>query len=126
MYHQKRTHRRRTSRSTANCERIHEDHDLRAAIERGRKQEVILPEPARAVLAEVVLGEDGEEEGHEDAGVDADAQDAQLGGQDGREDLVEAEFWPAPVRTHHWDVRWPSQGGQQAKSTCLPTVFNLT
>ena len=92
MHHQKRTHRRRSPRRAANCEGVHKDHDLRAAVERGRKQEVILPEPARAVLAEVVLGEDGEEEGHEDAGVDADAQDAELGGQDGREDLVEAEF----------------------------------
>ena len=76
---------------------------------------LVFPEPGRSVpweqlislmpsdkrkscsLSEIVLREDGQQEGSEDARVNTNREVTKLGDKDGREDTVEAKVGPLPV-----------------------------
>jgi hypothetical protein len=90
-------HRISLTGTASNSKGEDEDHDLRTTVKSGRGQEVVLPEPSGPILAEVVLGEDGEEEGGEDGGVDTDGEVAKRPAEDGGDDLVGAELGPLLV-----------------------------
>jgi hypothetical protein len=51
-----------------------EDEELRATVETGRDEVVVLAEPSRAVTAQVELREEAEAHRHEDRTVDADGK----------------------------------------------------
>lgn len=64
------------NRSTASTdsESVDKDHDLSSTVESRGHEEVVLSEPSRSVLAEVVLREYGEHEGGEYGAVDSDTE----------------------------------------------------
>lgn len=67
-------HVRDLAASTTHSEGEHEDHDLSSSVQSGREEEVVLPEPSRAVLPQIVLREDCKAECRKHGAVDSDAQ----------------------------------------------------
>jgi hypothetical protein len=110
--------------STSDSERKDEDHDLGTSIESSGQEEVVLPEPPRSELAQVVLREYGQHKGGENRAVDSNAQVAdspyvpcfrqhksrrkevcrmKRTAKNWRDDLVSLGFGPLLVDEPEWD-----------------------
>ena len=74
-----------------------EDEDLGAAVHGGGEDVVVLDEPLGVVLAHVELGEEADGEVAHDGGVDADAQPADVVGDDGGVPVPEAGLGEEPM-----------------------------
>ncbi len=72
--------------------RRHKDQQLCTSTNSRAQDIVILEEPLRVAAADVELDVEAETEGYHDGGVDADGQVAEIPGDDGRDDVVEAHF----------------------------------
>ena len=78
--------------------RRHKDQQLCTSTNSRAQDIIVLEEPLRVATAHVELDVEAETEGYHDGGVDADGEIAEIPGDDGRDDVVEAYFWEGTVQ----------------------------